>query len=115
MFSPRIAAELRQRGHDVVAVAAEVELRALSDDELWVWAVEQDRRIVTENAKDFRRLLISAEESAASVPGLLLTNNRRFPRSRGQTAALVAALDGWLRSPDVGARPSEDWLRPAAV
>jgi hypothetical protein len=35
MFSPAIAAELRDRGHDVIAVADRPDLRAKSDEEIF--------------------------------------------------------------------------------
>ncbi len=113
MFPPVIAEELRRRGHDVIAVAADPQLRAMSDPELFAWAAQQRRRLVTENAKDFRRLLA---ETAPTGAGLLLTSSRSFPRSRQAPGDLITALAAWLSSPDVTARPPEDWLvrRPEA-
>ena len=107
MFPPVIAEELRRRAHDVIAVTADPQLRAMTDPELFAWAAQQRRRLVTENAKDFRRLL---NESAPAGPGLLLTSSRSFPRSRKAQGALIAALETWLSGPDVAARPPEDWL-----
>lgn len=107
MFPPVIAEELRRRGHDVIAVAADPQLRAKSDPELFAWATEQKRRLVTENAKDFRPLL---DKSAPAGPGLLLTSSRSFPRSRQAPGALVSALGAWLSTRDAAARPPEDWL-----
>jgi len=49
MFTPAIADQLRAKGFDVVAVAAEPHLRSLSDPELHRWSREQGRRVVTEN------------------------------------------------------------------
>jgi hypothetical protein len=109
MFPPIIAEELRRRGHDVAAVAADPQLRAKTDPELFAWAAQQKRRLVTENAKDFRRL---HGEIAPGGPGLLLTSSRSFPRSRQAPGALIAALEAWLSSPDVVSRPPEDWLVP---
>ena len=63
--------------------------------------------MVTENVKDFRRLLF---DGGTAGPGLLLTSSRTFPRSRRAPGALIAALDTWLTSPEVTARPPEDWL-----
>lgn len=118
MHSPRLAEELRRRGHDVVAVAADPELRAMSDAELFRSAGPdgppplQGRWIVTENVKDFRRLLRRAEELGSPTSGVLFTSSRRFPRSRRNPAPLVDALEAWVRHPDGAGRPAEDWLRP---
>lgn len=104
MFAPRIAEELRRRGHDVVALVADPELRALPDAAVYEWAGEQHRRIVTENVKDFRPLL-----AAGTGPGVIFTSSRSFPRSRRDLGPLVEALDRWLVAA-TAPRPLEDWL-----
>lgn len=111
MFAPSIAVELRRRGHDVIAVAAEPELRSMTDTEIYSWATRERRRIVTENVKDFRRLLMQDAESDG--PGVLFTSARTFPRSRRAPGSLIASLESWLSQPGVLARPPEDWLAPA--
>lgn len=113
MFSPALAQALREAGHDVLAVAEVAELRAMTDAELFGWAAEARRRIVTENVKDFRPLLLLAIEAGHSHPALLLTSSRSFPRSRRNPAPLIEALCAWLvRQPNSSSLP-EDWLRPA--
>jgi hypothetical protein len=115
MYLPALAEELRRRGHDVRAVAADPELRALSDDELFRMCSDdgpaglRGRRIVTENVKDFRLLVRRADDVGASTGGLLFTGSRRFPRSRNP-APLLEALHAWLTRPDLARRPLEDWL-----
>jgi hypothetical protein len=112
MHATAVAEALRGRGHDVIAVAERPDLRAMADAELFVWAAQESRRLVTENVKDFRRLSLRAEESALRRAALLYTSSRRFPRSRRNPGPLVAALDAWLCSPDADSRPVEDWLQP---
>jgi len=112
MHAPVVAHVLRERGHDVLAVVDSPDLRALTDDEVFAWAAERGRRIVTENVKDFRRLLLRAGESGQHTAGLLLTSSRTFPRSRRNPGPFIDALDAWLRRPDAAKRPAEDWLRP---
>lgn len=107
MFAPAIAAELRRRGFDVLAVSEDLQLRSMSDAELYTWATANRRRIVTENVKDFRRIAAREDEG----PGLLFTSNRTFPRSRRSMGLLIAALEAWLRKGR--ARPSQDWLQRA--
>lgn len=113
MFSPAIAVQLRRRHHDVVAVAAEPALRSMTDGELLAWSVTQRRRIVTENVKDFRVLIARHRIDSSDSPLVLYTSSRTFPRSRRSIGMLVAALDAWLRRPDLAERPHEDWLELA--
>ena len=113
MHSATTSEALRERGHDVVAIVELPELRALTDEEVFAWAAEQDRRTVTENAKDLRRILLRAEESGQPTAGLLLTSSRTFPRSRRNPGPLIDALDRWLQTPDASHRPHEDWLLKA--
>lgn len=112
MHAPVVARTLRERGHDVIAVADEPDLRAATDDELFVFAAGDGRRIVTENVKDFRRILFRAEESGQRTAGVLLTSSRSFPRSRRNPGPLIKALEQWLNDPQVADRPAEDWLLP---
>jgi hypothetical protein len=112
MHAPAVARALRELGHDVIAVADRTDLRALSDGELFAWAAAGRRCIVTENVKDFRRLLLRADESRQLSPSLLFTSNRAFPRSRRNPGPLIAALDAWLRRAGPHALPAESWLRP---
>lgn len=107
MFPPRLAAQLRGRGHDVVALVADPELRALPDAEVYAWAGAHGRRVVTENVKDFRPLL-----TGDSGPGVLFTSSRSFPRSRHNVGPLVNALDHWLTLAQQAPLPVEDWLMP---
>lgn len=113
MPAPVVAEALRGLGHDVVAVAERPDLRAMADEELFVWAGNESRRLVTENVKDFRRIHFRADESARARAKLLYTSSRTFPRSRRNPGPLVAALQAWLCDPGVGSRPDEDWLQPA--
>ena len=117
MHAPSVAEELRRRGHDVLAVAADPDLRALTDEELLRLAAPggapavTGRRIVTENVKDFAPLLRRAEEAGVPTAGVLFTSSRRFPRSRRNPGPLIDALDAWLRQ-EGDPRSPEEWLVP---
>ncbi len=111
-YAEAIAAALRAAGHDVVAPVADAELRGTSDPELFRHAADANRRIVTENVKDFRPLLLNAIATGAPAAALLLVPPRRFPRGRGdRTSAIVTALRTWLEHPDATRRSMEDWLQ----
>lgn len=114
MFSPAIATALRDLGHDVIAVAERGDLRAMSDADLFAWAVAEDRWLMTENVKDFRPILLQALEAETRITGLLFTSNRAFPRSRKNPDPLIQAIHAW-RCNGPHARPvTEDWLTTAA-
>lgn len=113
MHAPVLAPALHDRGHDVIAVVEQDELRALTDEELFRWAAERGRRIVTENVKDFAPLLRRAEELGRPAAPPLFTGSRTFPRSRRNRGPLIDALDAWLRAADLTPPPVEDWLQPA--
>ncbi|MHB8340048.1 MAG: DUF5615 family PIN-like protein [Mycobacteriales bacterium] len=112
MHAPVVARSLREKGFDVVAVAEEPELRALTDMELFTWAADHHRRLVTENIKDFRPLLPQGYEGGPPTSGLLFTSSRTFPRTRRNPGPLIEALSTWLAAHDVTDRPVEDWLLP---
>lgn len=103
MFSPAIAESLRGDGFDVVEVAGHPLLAAASDPDVAAWAVREQRRVVTENVRDFVPLL-----AANPALRLLLTSSRRYPRSRRNPGPLVEALRSWVRA-DAEHAPME-WL-----
>jgi hypothetical protein len=94
-LAPVIAEQLRGRGHDVVAVAAEASLRQLPDEALMAWATSAGRALVTQDLGDFpviHRDLLSAGKTHA---GLILVS-RRFSRQSEGVGDLVRALEGLL-------------------
>lgn len=113
MISAVVAAELRRRGHDVVALQ-EPELRHVRgcDDLAVLQHAQVDRRaLVTDNVPDLlrcHRRLLGAEQRHH---GLLLFGNATFPRHRHEAfvGRIVAALDAELQ-----AQPGDDdssWIR----
>ena len=105
-YSPRIAVQLRQRGHDVVAARDRPELRGLNDAHLFTLMPAERRAIVTEDAADFLPLVRAAIVRGTDHFGVVLTSPRQFPRTSRAIGRLVAALDAFLR-----ARPADDALR----
>lgn len=110
-YSEAIAEALRERGYDVQSVVAGPELRGADEATVFRWAALHGMRIVTENIKDFRPLLLEHMAADASYAPLLLVHPQRFRRGGGdRTAAIIDALDAWLSQLDVASRPAEDWL-----
>jgi predicted nuclease of predicted toxin-antitoxin system len=106
MLSPRIARELRRRGHDAVAVGERDEWVSRSDDEVIELARRERRAVVTNNLRDFRR-----RAAAAALPGGaghfgLVWVPSGFRRTRRDVGRLVEALEVVL-----AAHPAEDGLR----
>ena len=97
MFPGSVAAQLRNRGHDVVSVHDDAELEGTSDQELMLAAVSSGRAIVTENVQDCLPLQGAALASDRPCPVLIFTTNRQFPRANARTnGRLMAALDQLL-------------------
>jgi predicted nuclease of predicted toxin-antitoxin system len=96
MFSPRLAAGLRSRGHDVVATKEHVEWQALADPDVVSLACRERRAVVTNNVRDFR--LLHAELVAAAGDGHagMMFVPANVPRTRAATGRLVAALEAKL-------------------
>jgi hypothetical protein len=114
MFSPAIAAALRDLGHDVTAVAEEPGLRAMTDDEVFAWAAAHGRWLLSENVKDFRPILQQAMQVGTSAVGVLFTSSRAFPRSRKNPGPLIHPIHNWLTTGPPSMPLSEDWLSTPA-
>jgi predicted nuclease of predicted toxin-antitoxin system len=101
MISPRIARELRDRGHDVQAVKRDrPELAGCSDRELVQRMGSERRTIVTNDVADFQgihdRMLAAGEEHG----GMIFTFDATLPRSRAAIPQWVQRLAGLLAEHD---------------
>ena len=110
MFSPKVADALRERGRNVVAVAERVDLRAMTDDDLYAWAAAQRCWLLTENVKDLRPIMLRALQAGGAAAGLLFTSSRTFPRSRRDLGPLTEAIYAWVAKGPPAPPLSEDWL-----
>jgi hypothetical protein len=106
MLSGAIAAPLRARGHDVVAVVENTALIGLSDDEILAEATTAGRALVTGNIRDFVPLDQRYKASGRAHGGLVLVSTKAFPQDRSFIGAMVSALDDLL---------GEDSLRPDTI
>ena len=96
-YSPKIAAELRKRGHEVVSAADRDDLRGLGDRELWNRAAGERRALMTENVADFMPLVREAAAGGERHFGVVFTSPRSLPRSLGTIGGYVKRLDSFLR------------------
>lgn len=90
-FSPEIARQLRELGHDVVAVCERPELRGRPDRVHFASLPDQQRAIVTRDLGDFRPLLAEALRRGAPTFGIVCVSHR-FRLTRKDIGRLVMAL-----------------------
>ena len=106
MISWRIAAQLRGRGHDVVAVKRDrPELERALDPSVLAAAAAERRAVVTNNVRDYRlaheRVLARGENHY----GVVYTYDDTLPRGKASIALWVSKLSEFL---DI--RPADDAL-----
>jgi predicted nuclease of predicted toxin-antitoxin system len=107
-YSLDIAASLTAKGFDIAAVVGIPELRGASDDVVYSYAKNAGRRVVTENIKDFRPILL-ADNDIANSGRILLVPPRRFPRGVcNRNSEIANVLEQWLDAETD--RSSEEWL-----
>jgi predicted nuclease of predicted toxin-antitoxin system len=96
MLAARIAAQLRERRREVVAVSERPELRGLPDDELFERAQEEKLAIVTYNREDFLALDRRYRAAGREHSGIVILHPRRFPQSVRSLNALVESLEALI-------------------
>jgi len=89
---PEVARRLRERGHDVAAVAERDDLRGRPDREIFDVAADEGRAAVTENARDFVPLAARAADDDRPHHGLIVTAASRSPRRPDSRGRLIDAL-----------------------
>lgn len=108
---PKLTAEqLRDRGHDAVAVTEREDLRALDDEWLLEAARSECRTLLTEDVADFIRLV---REGESDHFGLLFSSSRSMPRR--DVGVFVRALARLMdaHQGDDAMRNRILWLEPA--
>lgn len=108
MHAPSIADRLNDESFDVLAVAAQPELRGMPDEDLLIHATTQGRVLITENVIEFMSLATQWAGERKAYPGLIFTNPRRFNRATiAYPGNLIAALRQFLTHPPV---TGESWI-----
>ena len=109
--SPTAAATLSAEGHDVVAAATDPALARLQDEDLVAFATREGRALVTENAKDFDRIVRAMSAQGEHHAGVVFTSPRRYHRgSAAYPGNLIAALRTLLTHPPPDRTDWIHWL-----
>ena len=96
MLPAVIAQQLRNRGHDVVAVAELLELRGLPDDELFDHAQRDGRAIVTYNRDEFLTSTTRYRQAGRDHHGIVVLHPRRFVQGNQTIGPLVTSLEAFV-------------------
>ena len=108
MHAPSVAVELTGESFDVVSVAAQTELRGMSDEELLAYAAHEQQALVTENVADFMPLATRWVDEHRTHSGLIFTNPKRFNRATlAYPGNLIASLREFLTYPPI---TGESWI-----
>lgn len=111
-YSPTVAQGLRGRGHDVVALAERADLVGAADRDLLESAGDEDRVLVTNNARPLVPIATELLGTGGSHAGLVLTSDRSLPRAMGSVGDLLDALEALLVAHPAGEalRDQVRWL-----
>lgn len=112
MYPSAIAERLCDRGHDVDAVTARAELRALADTAVFSLAQQERRAVVTENIADFSVIADDHDQRGQAHHGLVLVSPVRYPRGNSRTIGrMVTALNRLLgEQPNETPTSARHWL-----
>lgn len=110
MLPAVIADQLRSRDHDVLAVDERPDLRGLPDDELFAYAQDDARAIVTYNRDDFLALDRRHRHAGRDHHGIVILHPRRFAQGNQTIGPLVTSLEAFL-SADPPYPSFIHWLR----
>jgi hypothetical protein len=113
-YSPRIAADLCELGHDVASVKERPELESLPDAELLAVMTTEKRALLTENVHDFAPLIRQIAADGHDHYGIVYSASASMPRSRNTIGLFVTTLGELLqRFPgDDDFVNRTEWLNP---
>jgi predicted nuclease of predicted toxin-antitoxin system len=96
MLSPKIAQELRSRGHDVVAVAGDRDHEGLPDPEVMALARAERRAVVTNNLRDYRPLHHEAITPGGPGHYGMIYMPGSYRRTKADAGRIIAVLQTLL-------------------
>ncbi len=92
-YSSAIAQELRRRDVDAVAIQRErPDLEGQDDEAVLRTATRERRVVVTNNVRDFARLVEEVGLRGGTHFGVIFTDDATFPRTHAGTGLIVRAL-----------------------
>lgn len=87
-----VAVELRKRSHDVIAVTEDAALTGVKDRDLWEWAAEAHRVIVTRDMRGFSALAQEHQIVGDPFAGVIFLSSKRYPEGPGSSGSLIRDL-----------------------
>lgn len=111
-YSPEIANQLQDVGHDVTAVTGDPNLEGMDDEPLLRVATEQGRALLTNNVSDFAPMAQHWAIGGEEHLGVIFTSDESLPRSRNTIGLYVERLRERLdqHPADDAFRGRVDWL-----
>lgn len=107
MISPRIARELREKGHDIQAIKKHrPELETVADREIVERMSEERRAVLTNDVDDFQPIHHSVVAAGKEHYGMVFTSDATMPRDKASIPLWVRTLDRFLAD-----RSDEDALK----
>jgi len=95
-YSEAIAEQLRNRGHDVIAVNERSDLQGLKDFQLFPLLRAEKLAILTENWADYDREMRKAADQGKDHYGVVFTSRKSMPRSKNTIGLYVRVLGDFL-------------------
>ena len=116
LYTPLIAAQLRELDHDAISVHDRSGLLGTPDRDLFELMAAKGRAIFTANVAGFMVLVSQLALEGRDHHGLLLTSDAAMPRSRNTIGLYVRTIDRYLiaHPTEDALRNHVDWLAPAA-
>lgn len=116
LYTPLIAAQLRELDHDAISVHDRSGLLGTPDRELLELMAAEGRALLTANVADFMVLVSRLALEGRDHHGVLLTSDTAMPRSRNTIGLYVRTIDRYLiaHPTEDALRNRVDWLTPAA-
>jgi predicted nuclease of predicted toxin-antitoxin system len=93
-----VAQQLRERGHDVVAVTERADLRGRPDAELFDWCQREGRVVATYDRDDFLELDRLRKAAGEDHAGIIILNVGAFPQRTGTIGRLVTSLSEFVET-----------------